>query len=150
VLFTANPLTGCRTEMLVDAAPGLGTAVLDGTTEADHCVLGEAAGGEGCVPPAALGELHALGARLEEHFGRPQDVEWAIDRQGELWLLQSRPITTLFPLPPPADGPLRRAYLEFGHVQGMLRPVTPTGMSGLKALVAAMLAPLGLRVEIRT
>jgi phosphohistidine swiveling domain-containing protein len=149
VLFTANPLTGSRAEMLVDAAPGPGTIVVDGATEVDHYVLGAvppAAGG--CVPPERLAELRALGERLQDRAGCPQDVEWAIDRSGTLWSLQSRPITTLFPLPPESSGPQPRVYFEFGHVQGMLQPVTPMGMSTLKAQVAGMLAALGVRAEI--
>ncbi|WP_017601320.1 PEP-utilizing enzyme, partial [Nocardiopsis lucentensis] len=62
------------------------------------------------------------------HFGSPQDVEWAYDADGVLWLLQSRPITTLFPLPPDAGKPGPRLYMEAGHMQGMLRPFTPMGM----------------------
>jgi pyruvate,water dikinase len=148
VLFTANPLTGRRTEMTVDAAPGLGTAVVDGATTVDHYVLdGPQATGSGSLTSARLAELWAVGERLQAHFGSPQDVEWAFDGDGALWLLQSRPITTLFP-PPPPRGPEPRVYLEFGHVQGMLRPVTPMGMSTLRELIAAMLASLGVRAEI--
>ncbi|MFI5894112.1 PEP/pyruvate-binding domain-containing protein [Actinoplanes sp. NPDC051513] len=149
VLFTANPVTGRRTEMVVDAAPGLGTAVVDGAAPVDHYRLdGSAPPERGCLSPARLAELRDIGERLQCQFGVPQDVEWAIDRDGVLWLLQSRPITTLFPLPPPTEAPGPRVYLEFGHVQGMLQPVTPMGMSNLKKTVAAMAASLGLRVEI--
>ena len=149
VLFTANPLTGSRAEMMVDAAPGPGTTVVEGTAAVDHYVLdGSAPASTGCVSPERLAELRAVGERLQERAGSPQDVEWAIDSDGTLWLLQSRPITTLFPLPPETDKPQPRVYLEFGHVQGMLQPVTPMGMSTLKAQVAAMLAALGVRAEI--
>ncbi|MFF5084936.1 PEP/pyruvate-binding domain-containing protein [Actinoplanes sp. NPDC000266] len=149
VLFTANPLTGNRSEMTVDAAAGSGPAVVDGSGPVDHYVLGAeplTPDGGGCLPSAALATLRVVGERLQSHFGVPQDVEWAFDAAGELWLLQSRAITTLFPLPP-VTGDLR-VYLEFGHVQGMLQPVTPMGMSTLKALVTAMLKPLGLNVTI--
>ena len=44
-----------------------------------------------------------LARRCEKFFGRPQDIEWAIDGDGKLWLLQSRPITTLAHLPDPDD-----------------------------------------------
>ncbi|SCL38818.1 pyruvate, water dikinase [Micromonospora pallida] len=160
VLFTANPVTGCRTEMVVDAAPGPGPAVVDGVGAVDHYVLDGASAVDhyvldgsdqqraGCLTAARLAELRATGERLQGQFGCPQDVEWVVDRQGTLWLVQSRPITTLFPLPPAPSRPLPRVYLEFGHVQGMRQPVTPMGMSTLKALVAAMLAPLGVRAEI--
>jgi pyruvate,water dikinase len=147
VLFTANPLTGNRTEMLVDAAPGPGTTVVDGAAAVDHYVLdGSAPAATGCLSPDRLAELRAVGERLQQRAGAPQDVEWAFDREGTLWLLQSRPVTTLFPLPPAT--PDLRVYLEFGHVQGMLQPVTPMGMSTLRAQVAAMLAALGVRAEI--
>jgi pyruvate,water dikinase len=149
VLFTANPVTGCRTEMVVDAAPGPGTTVVDGTGAVDHYVLdGSDQHRPGCLPAARLAELWATGERLQGQFGCPQDVEWVVDGQGALWLVQSRPITTLFPLPPATDKPLPRVYLEFGHVQGMRQPVTPMGMSTLRSLVAAMLAPLGVRADI--
>jgi Pyruvate phosphate dikinase, AMP/ATP-binding domain len=46
-------------------------------------------------------ELAALGDRVETHWGAPQDIEWAIDAGGTLWLTQARPITTLYPLPDP-------------------------------------------------
>ena len=149
VLFTANPLTGRRTEMLVDAAPGPGTAVVDGSGTADHYVLeGSPPAAGGCLTAAQLDDLRATGARVEAQFGVPQDVEWAIDRQGTTWLLQSRPITTLFPAPPDTGDTEQRVYLEFGHAQGMLQPVTPLGMSTLRTLIAGMLAPLGIRADI--
>ncbi|WP_327043151.1 PEP-utilizing enzyme [Micromonospora ureilytica] len=149
VLFTANPLTGRRDEMAVDAAPGLGTTVVDGAAAVDHYVLDDAARpAAGCLTSAQLARLRATGERLQAHFGCPQDVEWAIDADDVLWLLQSRPITSLFPAPPRSGKPLPRVYLEFGHVQGMLQPVTPMGMSTLRAQIAAMLAALGVRVEI--
>lgn len=149
VLFTANPITGCRTEMIVDAAPGPGTAVVDGTVVPDHYVLGHhgpiATGQGGCLAPERLAELREAGLRLLRHFGSPQDVEWAIDADGTLWLLQSRPITTLFPAPP--DTGDTRLYLEFGHLQGMLRPITPMGDSLLRSGADLWLAGMGARVD---
>ncbi|GIJ13201.1 PEP/pyruvate-binding domain-containing protein [Micromonospora andamanensis] len=149
VLFTANPLTGSRSEAVVNAAPGLGTAVVDGTTSADHYVLdGTEPAEHGCLTPVRLTELREVGTRLHHRLGAEQDIEWAYDRDGTLWLLQSRPITTLFPAPPPSTKPGPRLYVEFGHVQGMLQPTTPMGMSTLKSMLAGMLASFGLTVEI--
>ncbi|MGC5321881.1 PEP/pyruvate-binding domain-containing protein [Micromonospora arida] len=149
VLFTANPLTGRRDEMAVDAAAGLGTTVVDGAAAVDHYILDDVTRTEaGCLTSPQLARLRATGDRLQAHFGCPQDVEWAIDADDALWLLQSRPITSLFPAPPLSEKPLPRVYLEFGHVQGMLQPVTPMGMSTLRTQIAAMLAALGVRVEI--
>ncbi|RAN99218.1 Pyruvate, water dikinase [Micromonospora noduli] len=149
VLFTANPLTGRRDEMAVDAAAGLGTTVVDGAAAVDHYILDDVTRTEaGCLTSTQLARLRATGERLQAHFGCPQDVEWAIDADDVLWLLQSRPITSLFPAPPLSEKPLPHVYLEFGHVQGMLQPVTPMGMSTLRTQIAAMLAALGVRVEI--
>jgi len=149
VLFTANPLTGSRRESIVDAAAGVGTALVDGAVTADHYVLdGTDPEERGCLTPAQLKELRDAGERLQRRLGAPQDLEWAYDHDGTLWLLQSRPVTTLFPAPPASERPGPRLYVEFGHVQGMLQPVTPMGMATLKALVAGMLASLGLTVEI--
>ncbi|GAB3323590.1 phosphoenolpyruvate synthase [Geodermatophilus aquaeductus] len=149
VLFTANPVTGSRSETVVDAASGLGSAVVDGTAAADHYVLdGATPETRGCLTPGRLRELRDVGQRLQDRFGAPQDVEWGYDRDGTLWLLQSRPITTLFPAPPESGKPGPRLYVEFGNVQGMLQPVTPMGMSTLRSMLAGMLASFGLTVEI--
>lgn len=149
VLFTANPLTGSRSESVVDAAAGLGTVVVDGAVAADHYVLdGTDPEERGCLTLAQLKEVREVGERLQRQLGAPQDLEWAYDRDGTLWLLQSRPITTLFPAPPVSERPGPRLYVEFGRVQGMLQPVTPMGMSTLKAMLAGMLASFGMTVEI--
>lgn len=146
VLFTANPITGCRTEMVVDAVPGLGDAVVDGSVTADHYVLPEGRPLEdegGCLDAHRLGELRAAGGRVQHLAGTPQDVEWAFDRDGVLWLLQSRAITTLFPLPR-SPRPGDRVYLEAGHMQGMLRPFTPMGMSAMRVATAQYLESVGV------
>ncbi|WP_327085451.1 PEP-utilizing enzyme [Nonomuraea sp. NBC_01738] len=151
VLFTAHPITGCRTEMVVDAAPGLGTAIVEGTVIPDHYVLSHTARAvperDGCLDGAQLEELRQAGLRLQRHFGSPQDIEWAIDADGVLWLLQSRPITTLFPAPP--DTGDTRLYLEFGHIQGMLRPTTPMGVSLLKTGASMWFRAAGASVDPR-
>ncbi|MFB9803431.1 PEP/pyruvate-binding domain-containing protein, partial [Streptomonospora salina] len=144
VLFTADPTTGSRSRSVVDAASGLGTAVVDGSIAPDHYVLD--AGGvaeapdDGCLRAAQLEELHAVGERLQRGFGAPQDVEWAYDGDGVLWLLQSRPITALFPLPAAPRRPEPRLYLEVGTIQGMARPFTPIGMSLLQQALDRMFA----------
>ncbi len=145
VMFTANPITGTRTETVVDAVPGLGTGVVDGSMDTDHYLLPGHGPlpDHGCLSPDQLLELWRAGRRLQRHLGRPQDIEWAYDADGTLWLLQSRPITTLFPLPPEREGP--RVYLEVGHMQGLRRPVTPMGMSVLQEVTRRWLESLDLR-----
>jgi phosphohistidine swiveling domain-containing protein len=167
VLFTADPVMGRRTRTVIDASPGLGEAVVSGAVNPDHIVvegehtivehrLGDKAleirplpgGGTEQVVMAggaerpSLGEeqiatLVALGRRVEAHFGAPQDIEWALDADGTAWLTQSRPITTLHPLPTPAGEGLR-VYLCVSLAQGLTRPITPMGLSGFRVLSAAM------------
>jgi phosphohistidine swiveling domain-containing protein len=137
VTFTANPITGTRTEMVVEAVAGLGTSVVDGTIAADHYVITNDVvphGAGGCLNAQQLELLRAVGRRIERNLDGPQDLEWAIDNAGTLWLLQARPVTTLFPVPTPdGTGKNLRVYLEVGHMQGLLRPVTPMGMSVLRS-----------------
>ncbi len=176
VMFTADPLTGRRRRVAIDASPGLGEAVVSGAVTPDHFVVDSRSGAvleqrpgdarlaivatpgggthrverEGgaagvCLSGDQLRELAGLGARVEAHFGSPQDVEFALDRQGILWLTQARPITTLFPLPaeaPVDDGDLR-VYFNFNVAQGVLRPFTPAGVQAMRLITSSVAAMLG-------
>jgi rifampicin phosphotransferase len=148
VLFTANPITGTRTEMVVDAVAGLGDVVVDGSVAADHYVLNGRPDErtDGCLTPAQLAQLREAGERVQKRAGSPQDIEFAFDRDGTLWLLQSRAITTLFPLPvSPRPGP--RVYFEAGHMQGMLRPFTPMGMSAMRVATGLYARSVGIPTD---
>jgi pyruvate,water dikinase len=99
--FTADPVQRRRDQMIVEAVFGLCEPIVSGQVTPDHYVISR--DGElkqqrladgGVLEPDELHELAALGRRLEELFGRPQDFEWAI-ADGKLYLLQSRPVTTL-------------------------------------------------------
>lgn len=84
---------------------------------------------------ARLRELCALGARIERHYGKPQDIEWCIEKAA-LYVVQTRPITSLYPLPEPApeDGGLH-AYVSFGHVQMMTDPMPPLALQLWRLLI---------------
>jgi phosphohistidine swiveling domain-containing protein len=84
--------------------------------------------------------LAKLGERVEEHYGMPQDTEWAIDDDSGVWLLQSRPITTLFPLPAnaPTDEKNLRVYFSFSVAQGVYRPLTPMGIQTFRLITSAL------------
>ncbi len=104
---------------------------------------------EACLSDAQIRELAQLGARVEAHYGAPQDIEWAIDAAGKLWLIQSRPITTLYPLPanaPDNDDELR-VYFSLNVFQGVLQPLTPMGIAALRLIgsIAASLFDLAPR-----
>jgi phosphoenolpyruvate synthase/pyruvate phosphate dikinase len=87
VLFTANPVTGTRTETVIDASSGPGQAVVSGAVNPDHFVVDTATGRVLHSPPdpgqsltqAQLRELTSLGDEAQRLFGTPQDVEWVID-----------------------------------------------------------------------
>lgn len=106
VVFTADPTTGRRDLMVIDAVAGLGESLVDGTSSPEHIVLdscGEVAVHEGgddeaLLSPEEIAAIRSGALAAARHFGRPMDLEWAIDRSGRLWWLQARPITTL-----PAD-----------------------------------------------
>jgi len=101
VLFTVDPVRRRRDRMMVEAVFGLGEQVVSGSVTPDHYVIDRA--GEvkqeklvhgGVLTRDELRRLAEFGLRLEEHFGSPQDVEWAI-AGGDVFLLQSRPETTM-------------------------------------------------------
>ena len=145
VLFTADPISGKRTRSVLDAAPGLGDAVVSGAVDPDHWVVdgrvitqGPAAAA--CLADRQVRDLVDLGRRVEAHFGAPQDIEWALDPEGALWLTQSRAITTLYPVPP-SPRPGLRVHLNATLAQGLTRPITPMGLSAFR-VVGATLAEL--------
>src|SRR6188474_3326114 len=93
VLFTADPISGRRSRSVLDAAPGLGDAVVSGAVDPDHWVVDgraiTASPAGGCLTDRQVRELVELGRRVEAHFGAPQDIEWALDGESTLWLTQS-------------------------------------------------------------
>ncbi|WP_082614346.1 PEP/pyruvate-binding domain-containing protein [Mycobacterium sp. Root265] len=102
VVFTADPTSGRRDLVVIDAVHGLGEALVDGSTSSDHHVLTHAgisvADEVGARPALSDDEIARIrqGALLAAgRWGHPLDLEWAIDQSGELWWLQARPITTL-------------------------------------------------------
>ncbi len=157
VLFTADPVTGNRKVASVEAGFGLGEALVSGRVNADVyrvrdgevvartvgakrlAILASPAGGtqERAIEPerqeqpaltdAQVVRLAELGRRIEAHFGRPQDIEWCLADDG-FHIVQSRPITTLFPIPERTDGE-SHVYLSVGHQQMMTDPMKPLGLS---------------------
>ncbi len=136
VLFTADPVTGNRRITAVEAVPGLGEALVAGQVTPDTyrvragAIVDRERSVERRAPAvtdAQVLELAALGRHIEAHFGAPQDVEWCLDDEG-LAVVQSRPITTLFPVPE-VDDDATHVYVSVGHQQMMTEPMTPLGLS---------------------
>lgn len=177
VLFTADPVTGDRGKVVVEAGAGLGEAVVSGLVTPDRYVLdreGElqhvtpgrneavvrAAAGGGVVHEstsealtrldgAVLAELVRHGIEVERHFGRPQDIEWAVE-SGRVHLLQARPMTAL--PPPPLRGRLNPLQRRLAAVLIELLPTRPYPMDmstwvphGPAGLMAKVTESLGIR-----
>jgi pyruvate,water dikinase len=163
ILFTADPVSGNRNVISIDAGFGLGEALVSGKVNADlykvrkgriiKKQIGDkriaifARPGTGTVEeelpeylrtrPALSDEqlikLAEIGKAIEAHFGTAQDIEWCL-AGGEFYIVQSRPITTLYPLPETGDD-RPRVWLSFGHAQMMTDPIRPLGISILKRLM---------------
>jgi phosphohistidine swiveling domain-containing protein len=138
VLFTADPMTGRRGRAVIDAAAGLGDAVVSGSVDPDHYTADPTSGevlerrvrgDQPVLADAQVRELATIGTRIERQFGNPQDIEFAFDGDGRLWIVQSRPVTTLFPLPerPAGDESALRVYFCASVAQGYFEPITPMG-----------------------
>jgi pyruvate, water dikinase len=102
VLFTADPVHGRTDRLVVEAAFGLGEQVVSGEVTPDHYVLDRHGAikrsrvvAEQVLTDVECQRLAQLGRHLARLHGCPQDIEWAFDHAGTLFLLQSRPITTL-------------------------------------------------------
>ncbi len=157
ILFTADPVSGNRRVSSIDAGFGLGEALVSGIVTADNyrvragrilsrqiavkkiSVEPIRAGGtvERPVAPGTQNaqtladrnilRLEELGRKIEAHFGAPQDIEWAFQK-GEFYILQSRPITTLYPVPAAKDEELH-VFVSGSHAQMMTDPIRPLGLS---------------------
>ena len=90
--------------------------------------------------------LAQLGRRIEAHFGRPQDIEWCLVDDG-FQIVQSRPITTLFPIPESGDRE-NHVYVSVGHQQMMTDPMKPLGLSFWQMTTPAPMAEAGGRLFV--
>ena len=157
ILFTADPVTSNRKVVAVEATFGLGEALASGLVNADaykvrdgqvvaraiatkqFAIHASPAGGtqEDAIDPerqeqpaltdAQVVRVAQLGRRIEAHFGHPQDIEWCLV-DDDFPIVQSRPITTLFPIPA-VDDQENHVYISVGHQQMMTDPMKPLGLS---------------------
>ena len=157
ILFTADPVTSSRKVASVEASFGLGEALLSGLVKPDvykvrdgeivakaiatkrRAIHASPVGGtekqavaparqeQPALTDAQVVRLVQLGRRIEMHFGHPQDIEWCL-AEGDFWIVQSRPITTLFPIPE-ADDRENHVYVSVGHGQMMTEAMRPLGVS---------------------
>ena len=157
ILFTADPITSNRKLLSIDASFGLGEALVSGLVSADCykvkenkivdkmiaakklAIYGRKEGGtetheialdqqktQTLTDPQIL-QLARIGRKIESYFGCPQDVEWCLV-DDTFYIVQSRPITTLYPIPE-ANDEENHVYVSVGHQQMMTDPMKPLGMS---------------------
>jgi pyruvate,water dikinase len=176
VMFTADPVTSNRKVTSIEAAVGLGEGLVSGIVNADvyavcdgevsdrtiaakdRAVLPSPGGGtrEATIEPeqqkqpvltdAQVVELAALGRRIEAYFGSPQDIEWCLV-DDEVHIVQSRPITTLFPIPEVADQE-NHVYVSVGHQQMMTDPMKPLGLAAWQLTTPRPMAEAGGRLFV--
>ena len=180
IMFTADPVGGRRDRMVINAAWGLGEAVVGGEVTPDTLVVEQGDGRvisretadksvmtvltangteERPVPEArrrrpvlddeTAAELARYGARIEDHYGAPQDIEWAL-ADGELSILQARPITNLPPADVRWDPPIPgSAWWRRQVVENLPEPLSPLFdelylREGLELSIDTLLAFFGM------
>jgi len=166
ILFTADPVSGHREIISIDASFGLGEALVAGIVTPDvykvdrrdwsiaECSVSEKQLAIWSLPDGGtktedlvgekrkaqvldenqIIELAKIAAKIEAHYGSPQDIEWAI-ADGEIFIVQSRPITSLFPVPQAyIESDAERVYFSMSHLQMLTEPISPMGISVFRVM----------------
>nr|WP_145159195.1 phosphoenolpyruvate synthase [Paenibacillus terrae] len=176
ILFTADPMSGNRKQLSIDASFGLGEALVSGLVSADNykvqggeivdkriaaktlAIYGRKEGGTETrqidtaqqkaqtLTDQHIVELERIGRQVEAYFGQPQDIEWCL-ADDTFYIVQSRPITTLYPIPEANDQD-NHVYLSVGHQQMMTDPIKPLGLSFYLLITPAPMRTAGGRLFI--
>ncbi|MGG0656922.1 phosphoenolpyruvate synthase [Rummeliibacillus pycnus] len=176
ILFTADPITSNRKLLSIDASFGLGEALVSGLVSADCykvqedkivdkmiatkklAIYARKEGGTETVPidpdqqmtqtltEQQILQLARIGRQIEAYFGCPQDIEWCLV-DDTFYIVQSRPITTLYPIPE-ANDQENHVYLSVGHQQMMTDPMKPLGLSFFLLTTPASMRKAGGRLFV--
>lgn len=176
ILFTADPVTSNRKTVSIDASFGLGEALVSGLVNADTykvkdgkvvdkniglkklAIYSLEEGGTAeeelseeqqktqSLTDAQVLQLEKIGRKIEAHFGNPQDIEWCLAND-MFYIVQSRPITTLFPVPEANDNE-SHVYVSVGHQQMMTDPIKPLGMSFFRMTAGRYMPDAGGRLFV--
>ncbi|GIO59584.1 phosphoenolpyruvate synthase [Paenibacillus cineris] len=176
ILFTADPMSGNRKQLSIDASFGLGEALVSGLVSADNykvqggeildkriaaktlAIYGQKEGGTETrqidpdqqkaqtLTDQQIVELERIGRQVEAYFVQPQDIEWCL-ADDTFYIVQSRPITTLYPIPEANDQD-NHVYLSVGHQQMMTDPIKPLGLSFYLLITPAPMRIAGGRLFI--
>ncbi|WP_436864553.1 phosphoenolpyruvate synthase [Bacillus fungorum] len=176
ILFTADPITSNRRVLSIDASFGLGEALVSGLVSADNYKVKEGeivdkvistkkvasyALKEGGTETKQMDraqqniqtlseqqilKLAQIGRLIEAYFGCPQDIEWCLV-DNTFYIVQSRPITTLYPIPEENDGE-NHVYISVGHQQMMTDAMKPLGLSFFLLTTSAPMRKAGGRLFV--
>ncbi|MES1038902.1 phosphoenolpyruvate synthase [Peribacillus simplex] len=176
ILFTADPITSNRKLLSIDASFGLGEALVSGLVSADCYKVQEEEIVEKMIATKKLVihglkeggtvkqqidpdqqktqtltdqqilQLARIGRQIEAYFGRPQDIEWCLV-DDTFYIVQSRPITTLYPIPE-ANDQVNHVYVSVGHQQMMTDPMKPLGLSFFLLTTPAPMRKAGGRLFV--
>lgn len=176
ILFTADPVTSNRKMLSIDAGFGLGEALVSGLVSADNYKVREGRIVEKTISTQKLAiyarkeggteekeiepgqqnlstlsdeqvlKLERIGRKLEAYFGYPQDIEWCLV-DDTFYIVQSRPITTLYPIPE-ANDQENHVYVSVGHQQMMTDPMKPLGLSFFLLTTPAPMRKAGGRLFV--
>lgn len=181
IMFTADPVTSNRKVVYIDASFGLGEALVSGIVNPDIykvrqgrildkkistkklAIYALKTGGtkEQEIETAQqnnqtlsndqISQLESMGRKIEAYFGCPQDIEWCF-YEDKFYIVQSRPITTLYPIPPETKDGKNHVYISFGHRQMMTEAMRPLGMSLFqtlfKQMISGVMSEMGGRLYI--
>ena len=166
IMFTADPISGHRKITSIDASFGLGEALVSGLVSADLyqvnngkiiqrkisdkklAIYSIPEGGTitkdlaldqqqaQALPDERIIELSELGKRIENYYGSEQDIEWCL-ANGKYYIVQSRPITSLYPVPTFSDN-LLHILVSVGHIQMMTNVMKPMAISIFSTIVPIM------------
>ncbi|WP_010502426.1 phosphoenolpyruvate synthase [Paenibacillus elgii] len=176
IMFTADPITSNRKLLSIDAGFGLGEALVSGLVSADCykvqegeivdkriatkklAIYGRKEGGTEtqqidpdqqktqALTEQQILQLARIGRQIEAYFGCPQDIEWCLV-DDTFYIVQSRPITTLYPIPEASDQE-NHVYVSVGHQQMMTDPMKPLGLSFYLLLTPAPMRKAGGRLFV--
>ncbi|RWQ76782.1 phosphoenolpyruvate synthase [Bacillus cereus] len=176
ILFTADSITSNRKVLSIDASFGLGEALVSGLVSADNykvkedeivekviatkklAIYGRKEGGTErkkiapnqqkiqTLTEQQILQLARIGRQIEAYFGCPQDIEWCLV-DDTIYIVQSRPITTLYPIPEVNDGK-NHVYISVGHQQMMTDAMKPLGLSFFLLTTSAPMCKAGGRLFV--
>ncbi|WP_284037362.1 phosphoenolpyruvate synthase [Neobacillus sp. 114] len=176
ILFTADPITSNRKLLSIDASFGLGEALVSSLVSADSykvqeekivnkmiatkklAIYGRKEGGTETQPidpgqqktqtltDQQILQLARIGRQIEAYFGCPQDIEWCLV-DDTFYIVQSRPVTTLFPIPE-ANDQENQVFISVGHQQMMTDPIKPLGLSFFLLTTPAPMRKAGGRLFV--